>query len=655
MRTTDTETGAGTGADPKAADPKADAAAPDNAADSASPDSAPADAASDEARLTREAESQLSSLSTAPGEERLNVPSIGLVGWLRWFWRQLTSMRVALILLFLLSLAAIPGSVVPQKAVDSVKVEEFQKKHDVLSPVYEKLQLFDVYTSVWFSAIYILLFVSLAGCIVPRTWQFVGQLRSRPPRAPRRLERMPAYTTWRTETDPDEVLGRAGRLLGRRRFRVDREGDAVASEKGYLREAGNLLFHIALIVLLLAFAAGQLWKSDGGKLIIKGDGFSNTLTQYDDFKSGSLFDPDDLDSFGFSLRDFHASYEESGPQKGTARDFRAGVSYWQGPGGKEKQGSIEVNHPLEVGDSKVFLNGNGYAPVISVKDGKGRTAYRGPVAFLPQDGNLTSSGVLKVTDYRDAKGRKDQLGFQGFFVPTFGGSGAGTMFSQSPSLKYPVLFLTAYHGDLGLDYGAAQSVYQLDTKRMKQFKKDDGSPLAKKILPGETMELPDGGGELKFEGVRQWAQFQIVHQVGEGWALGGALAAIGGLAGSLFIQRRRVWVRAVAGPDGLTVVEMAGLGRSESARLPEELGDLAYALQDGAPPAEDADQQDAHQDDADRPPPADAADADSKADAADADAKADAADADAHSDAHADEPADNDEESAETSPRGERQ
>jgi cytochrome c biogenesis protein len=506
---------------------------------------------------------------------------MSVIGWTRWFWRQLTSMRVALILLFLLSLGAIPGSVIPQTNVDSVKVEEFQKKHDVLAPIYEKLQLFDVYTSVWFSAIYILLFVSLAGCIVPRTWQFVGQLRGRPPRAPRRLDRMPAYTTWHTRAAADEVLGGASKLLGKRRFRVQRDGDAVASEKGYLREAGNLIFHVSLIVLLLAFAAGQLWKSEGGKLIIQGDGFSNTLTQYDDFKSGSLFDADDLDSFGFSLDRFHSTYEESGPEKGTARDFRADVSYWNGADGKEKQGSIKVNHPLQAGDTKVYLNGNGYAPVVSVKDGEGRTAYRGPVAFLPQDGNLTSSGVVKVTDYRNAKGFKDQLGFQGFFVPTFGGSGSGSMFSQSPSLKYPVLFLTAYRGPLGFE-----SVYQLDTGPMKQFKAKDGKPLAKKILPGESMKLPDGKASLKFEGVRKWAQFQVVHQVGNGWALGGALGAIGGLAGSLFIQRRRVWVRAVEGPDGRTVVEMAGLGRSESARLPEELGDLAYALQTDAPPAQ---------------------------------------------------------------------
>ncbi|GAA3045423.1 hypothetical protein GCM10020229_65860 [Kitasatospora albolonga] len=94
-------------------------------------------------------------------------------------------MRVALILLFLLSLASIPGSLIPQNGKNAFKVATWKAEHPTVTPVYEKLQLFDVYSSAWFSAIYILLFVSLAGCIVPRTWQFVGVLRSRrrPPRA----------------------------------------------------------------------------------------------------------------------------------------------------------------------------------------------------------------------------------------------------------------------------------------------------------------------------------------------------------------------------------------------------------------------------------------------------------------------------------------
>lgn len=257
-----------------------------------------------------------SQLSTAPAES-LNMPTLGVVGWARWFWRQLTSMRVALLLLLLVALGAIPGSLIPQSGTDATKVADFVKNNPTLGDVYDKLGLFHVYSSVWFSAVYILLFVSLIGCIVPRTWQFVGQLRSRPPGAPKRLTRLPAYTTWRTEAEPEQIREAALALLKKKRFRAHLTGDNVAGEKGYLREVGNLAFHIALIVMLTAFAWGQLFKSEGNKLVVEGDGFSNTLTQYDDFKSGNLFDTGDLVPLSFRLNKFTGTYETSGPNKGT--------------------------------------------------------------------------------------------------------------------------------------------------------------------------------------------------------------------------------------------------------------------------------------------------------------------------------------------------
>ncbi|GAA2454576.1 cytochrome c biogenesis protein ResB [Streptomyces pulveraceus] len=532
-----------------------------------------------------------SQLSTAPREESAAaLPAMGVIGWIRWFWRQLTSMRVALILLFLLSLGAIPGSLIPQNSVDEMKVETFKKAHSTVSPLYEKLQFFDVYSSVWFSAIYILLFVSLIGCIVPRTGQFIGQLRSRPPGAPKRLTRLPAYTTWRTEAGPEQVREAALAMMRKRRYRAHAVGDAVAAEKGYLREAGNLVFHVALIVMLVAFAYGQLFKSEGGKLIVEGDGFSNTLTQYDDFKSGSLFDTDSLAPFSFTLDKFIGTYERRGPQIGTPRTYEAHVTYEKGAYGKPQKTVIKVNEPLVVDGTKVYLNAHGYAPVVSVKDGRGKEVYRSPVPLLPIDNNVTSTGAIKVFDgYRDKNGKKTQLGFQAFFVPTFAGNGKGTMFSQFPAADMPVLALNGYHGYLGPDSGLAQNVYQLDKSKMKEFKDADGKQLKQRLLVGETMKLPDGAGSITFEGIQEWASFQISEQPASGWALTGAVAAIAGLAGSLFIQRRRVWVRVTPGADGVTVVEMAGLGRSESAKLPEELADLAVTLIASAPPAPEAD------------------------------------------------------------------
>ncbi|MFE9250006.1 cytochrome c biogenesis protein ResB [Streptomyces sp. NPDC007088] len=513
-----------------------------------------------------------------------------LTGWVRWFWRQLTSMRVALILLFLLSLGAVPGSLIPQQGSDELKVADFRKVHTTLGPLYDKLGLFHVYSSVWFSAIYILLFVSLIGCIIPRTWQFVGQLRGRPPRAPGRLDRMPAYTTWRTEATPEQVQDWARSLLRKRRYRADaygtgRDGGAVAAEKGYLREAGNLVFHVALIVMLVAFATGSLFKSEGGKLVIEGDGFSNTRTQYDDFKSGSLFSDDDLAPYHFTLDKFTGTYETTGPNKGTPRVYTADVTWSKGADGKEHRQTISPNHPLDVDGSKVFLNGHGYAPVVTVRDRAGKVIYHGASALLPLDANGTAQGAIKVADgYTDKRGKPEQLGFNAFFVPTFGRNTG--MLSTFPGLGYPVLALSAYHGDLGIDSGIAQNVYQLDKTKLKEFKDSKGQLYKKLLLPGETMKLPGGAGSVTFEkDIKEWASFQISQQPGAGLALGGAIAAIAGLAGSLFIQRRRVWVRARTGADGVTVVEMAGLGRSESAKLPQELSALVGTLHDRAPTA----------------------------------------------------------------------
>ncbi|WP_405529734.1 cytochrome c biogenesis protein ResB [Streptomyces avidinii] len=527
-------------------------------------------------------------LSTAPLEDSPGGPAVGIgvIGWARWFWRQLTSMRVALILLFLLSLGAIPGSLVPQNNVDALKVAGWKRDNPSWVSVAEKLQLFDVYSSVWFSAIYLLLFISLIGCIVPRSWQFVGQLRGRPPGAPRRLDRLPAHTTWRTEKTPDEVLSYARTVLRAGRFRTEAGKGHVAAEKGYLREAGNLIFHVALIVMLVAFAWGQYFKSEGGKLVLRGSGFSNTLTQYDDFKSGGLFHPDDLPPFSFTLDRFDATYEMTGPQRGTPRDFKAYVTFSDGAHGTPQKREIQVNKPLEVDGSKVYLLGHGYAPIVSVTDPTGKVIFKDAVPVLPQDANLTSTGAVKVADgYKDKDGKKEQLGFNAVFVPTFAGEGKGTMFSQFPALLMPRLMLNAFHGSLGVDAGLPQNVYVLNTSKMEPFKDESGQQFKQKLELGQTMTLPNGAGTVKFEGIERWATFSVTQQPGSGLALAGAIAAIAGLAGSLFIQRRRIWVRAMTGKDGVTVVEMAGLGRSESTRLPQELAELAATLHQQAPSA----------------------------------------------------------------------
>ncbi len=504
-------------------------------------------------------------------------PALSPVELSRWAWRQLTSMRTALVLLFLLALAAVPGSVVPQQNIDAVKVSTWQDRHPSLTPVYEKLGLFDVYSSVWFSAIYILLMVSLVGCIVPRLRIYWRAFRAQPPRVPRHLSRLPESRTFEVDEPAEAVLERARAVLRRRRYRVVSTGSssegAVSAERGYLREAGNLLFHVSVLVVLVGFAYGQLFGYKGGVVTVVGQGFSNSLSQYDDFAPGSLFHPDDLSPLSLKVDDFHVKFLTSGPQMGQPESFDANITYRSSPGAAPQKHDLAVNHPLSVDGANVFLVGHGYAPVVTVRDGSGEIAYQGPVVFLPQDSSFSSIGVIKVPD-----ASPEQLGFEGFFLPTYGFTMARGPYSQFPDALDPVMSLTPYHGDLGLDSGKPQSVYSLDKSGLKAYPSDDPTRLGPdkriKLALGQTVQLPDGQGSIRFDKVDRWVKLQVSDSPGKGVALAGVLLGILGLMGSLFIRPRRAWVRVTRTRDGRTVVELAGLDRSSGGDLTSEVDEL---------------------------------------------------------------------------------
>ncbi|MFS3129771.1 cytochrome c biogenesis protein ResB [Nocardioides sp. Bht2] len=513
------------------------------------------------------------------------VPDLGFIELMRWAWRQLTSMRTALILLLLLALAAVPGSVIPQSDVDAMRANNWKADHPDLTPIYEKLGLFSVYDSVWFSAIYLLLMVSLVGCILPRLRVYWRGFRAAPPKAPRNLTRLPENASYTTDEPVEEVLARAEQVLRKRRFRVIADGDAISAERGYLREAGNLVFHASLLVVLAGVAMGSLMGYQGGVIVGKGASFSNNLTQYDDFKAGRMVGVDNLDPFTFTVDDFEVEWidDPTNPRYGMARKFVAPLTYRDGSDGEEKTYDLRVNHPLKIGSTDVFLIGHGYSPVITIRDAEGNIATSGPTPFLPEDqATFTSFGVVKAPG-----AEPQQIGLEGLLYPTYSGdpNNLGSVFG---ALGNPLISMQAYVGDLGLAAGS-QSVYVLNKTNMKLlggttkdlFRVDlcpakiDGKENAR--CENSTVQLPDGAGSVTFEDITPWVRVQISQTPGKMVALGGMIAALLGLLGSLFIRPRRMWVR-VRETDGSTVVEVAALDRSSGGEVGEEIVEVVAAL-----------------------------------------------------------------------------
>ncbi|MHA7241371.1 cytochrome c biogenesis protein ResB [Arthrobacter sp. TMS1-12-1] len=541
-----------------------------------------------------------------PAKDDVRVSALGPVEMLRWVWRQLTSMRTALQLLLLLAVAAVPGSLFPQRPANPAVVTQYLQDNPDTGPWLDRFQLFDVFSSVWFSAIYLLLFTSLIGCVIPRTRVYLNALRATPPRTPRRLSRLPQHGTLtlpnRPAPVPDPVSGpgldsagqppsvahrsltatvtEAAAILRKLGYRVDvRDTDtgrpSVGAERGFLKEAGNLLFHTALIGVLVAVAVGGMFGYRGQKLIVEGEGFTNALIGYDSFTPGTNFNEDTLAPFALTLEDFDVTFNRDDPATyGQPLDFTATMTVQENPDSAPVRQELKVNAPIGMDGTNVYLVGNGYAPVITVRDGDGNIAFSGPVPAQPTDSAYTSTIVIKAPD-----AQPDQLGFVGFFLPTAVVDDTGLAFGSDPDPFNPRLNLNSYYGNLGLDDGTPRSVYQLDTTELTQLNGRDLDAGGIVLEPEQTYELPDGRGSITFDSLKRFVALDITYDPGKIGALVFSTLALTGLILSLITPRRRAWIAASTSTDGNTVIEYGLLARGEDPGLGKEANRIRTYLQ----------------------------------------------------------------------------
>ncbi|MGF2948930.1 cytochrome c biogenesis protein ResB [Microbacterium alcoholitolerans] len=547
-------------------------------------------------------------IDSVESDAEINQPKLGFTGWLRWGWRQLTSMRVALVLLLALAIAAIPGSIFPQRSADPNGVVQYKQNNPELFPVLDGMSMFDVYSSPWFSAIYLLLFVSLIGCIIPRIKHHAKALRAKPPRTPARLARLDDHrSVERVSSDADteasasiDVAEKQLKALGYRVARYDRGRTwSVSAERGYWRETGNLLFHIALVGVLVTVGLGSGFAYTGQKVVIEGATFVNTLIDYNSINRGRFVTDDALKPYAITLDSFDVTYEDFGkPGAGQAGNFAANISVHE-PGDaaagvepRDTEGKVEVNYPVHVAGDSIYLLGNGYAPTITVRNAEGEKIFSQHVEFLPQDSAMTSLGVVKLTD-----GMPEQLGMIGFLYPSVVKLESGAYASAHGALNLPLLTLDVYQGDLGIDDGTPRSVFELDTNELEKLNGRGTNVDSIELQPGQTADLPNGLGTVTFEdaspagatdsleSVDRYVSLQIHHDASAKWVLVFAMLALGGLGLALFVPRRRMWVKATASGDDSIHLEYAGLARGEDPTLAAAVDDLVRGherLLDGA-------------------------------------------------------------------------
>lgn len=354
---------------------------------------------------------------------------------------------------------------------------------------------------------------------------------------------------------------------------------SVTAERGYMRETGNLVFHLGLLGVLVSVAIGGSLSFYGQKVLVEGEtGMANALIDYDSVTSGTYFDESSLVPWGIKLDDLEVHFvtpEDGNPHAiGQVLEHEAFVTVFPADGSDPHEDLVLVNKPMRYAGSNVYLLANGYAPTITVRNSSGEVVFSESVPFIPQDSNFTSLGVVKVPD-----GLETQLGLRGFFYPTQALLDTGAYTSNYPDLENPILTLDVFEGDLGINEGIPQSVYSLDTSNMEQRTGRDTDVESFELTIGETVNLPNAAGTVTFDAAPRYAAFDVVIHPTQVWILVFAIIATTGLLTSLFVPRRRLWVKAITSEASVTL-QYAGLSRGDDPTLERAVADLQQSHRD---------------------------------------------------------------------------
>jgi cytochrome c biogenesis protein len=494
-------------------------------------------------------------------------------------WRNLRSMRTALILLLLLALASVAGSVIPQWPTSPERVLQYQQAHHWVGEFYERAGLFDVFGSWWFVLITALLFTSLVACLVPRTRAAWRSVRQRPMQA-REIDAFRHYEEIAVPAAPDAAIASSVRVLRRRAFRVaaDPGSHTVAAEKGAAREVGSLCFHWAFILLLAGVIWGKGTGYTGYAVIAPGATWVDAQANYQGELRAGRFFGGDFTGTGIRLRSFDVTY---GPT-GVATDFVSHVDLLDPEGNLIRTQDIRVNHPAHVAGLNVFQNAFGWAPQLKVSlDGTPLADQTLVLSREPAPAGVPAEampwlGYLKVTSVKPQMALEVELypDSRAFFQQLTTGQPVPMTTEFDPVIRF-----TVWRGPI-LDPSPAS----LDTTFMRKTASGVvGGGRVASLKTGRPVQTGDEGQglTLSFATLGQYTVLEVTRDRGVPVVLVAAILILLGLLPALYTSRRKVWVRAAPNGTG-ALLKVGGFALQRKPQFEEEFAKVVKALTEAA-------------------------------------------------------------------------
>ena len=362
-------------------------------------------------------------------------------------WKFLSSMRFAVILLFLLVAVCAVSSLITQGQSSAWYAQQYSERTAALIIA---LHLDDAFHSWWFVLISAFLCLNLLLCNLLRFPQLVKAFRREadPASAIRGSDNISTGQI----SDPLAFI-QALRMPSPVRFMTDHGEEALYSCKNRIGIWGAWVCHLGILLLIAGFSLGQITQEQDTVYGIPGQtkaiGTTGLILTIDDFTVG-LREDDTVEQYTANL---------------TVHDSRSG---------KVESAPVSVNHPAHLFGRKFYQNSTGWAETVTVTE----------------NGRMLQQEVLCAGEYLRIADKPDLVIDMNAFYPDYvliPGSGPQTM---SGRLNNPATLYSVYYQDriLGMNVLMGQEELTIDEYTVVfsdpqyytliQVKKDSFIPLA---------------------------------------------------------------------------------------------------------------------------------------------------------------------------------
>ena len=296
-------------------------------------------------------------------------------------FRFFISMKLGLALLLVLALLTLAGTLIAQvpsgmksdPQAYAAWLDGVRPKYRGWTGTLDRLQLFSVFTSIWFRAAMALLITSLLACSIhraPRLWQKAARPRMRMPDA--FFERAPLGAQISSSSTPDSALAGLTQAFRSHHFRVtaeEHEGVTyVCADRFRWGPFGRVVAHLSFVVILVGGLIGSTWGFRDNELAVP---VGSRVTV----------------GHGTGLSVEATSFSDSYYMNGAPSDFASDLVVYKGDKAVRTQ-TVRVNHPLRYDGISFYQSFFGPAAAMRVSTPTGARVFDGgvPLPWGSDDG-----------------------------------------------------------------------------------------------------------------------------------------------------------------------------------------------------------------------------------------------------------------------------